>query len=194
MKSKSYITSFLREIAIVVIGVLIALFISNWNEGIRQKKILNKTLFAISEEIKANKTDLEKVLQRHILTIDSIKANLENDTLTVTQMFVRLGGFQAPEIKNIGLRFFISNNAELVDYELISDLSEIEFANKGFELKLNTLVDYVYDQLDNKTKKSKLKILVLLSDVVESEEGLSELYDEFLSKHEVSLKQSAKRK
>lgn len=192
MKQKSQIASFLREVSIVVIGVLIALFINNWNEKVKHDKFINKTLFAIGKEIKSSKRDVEKTLDKHILVADSIMASTNYETKSIRQTFIRLGGLQIPEIKNIGLRFFIANNADLVEYEIISDLSEIEFSSKGFELKMNKLLDLSYELMDSKNKEDKIKIAQILSEVIENEEYLLELYNDFLSKYKVSLQQNEK--
>ena len=190
--SNSSIKSFIREIAIVVIGILIALFINNWNEDIKHKKFINKALYAIGEEIRYSKNDIEEVLPKHYKSINSLNSSYDNHDESIRDVFVKINGFQVPEIRNIGLRFFVSNSAELVDYEIISDLSEIEFVSKGFEMRLSKLSDLVYAKMDNTEKRIKKMVVELLVELTDSEEDLVELYEDFLAKHEASLRQSAK--
>ena len=187
MKSKKSIALFIREIAVVVIGVLVALFINNWNESIKQQKFIDRTLYAIGEEIDYSINEINGVLDKHYRTIDSIDVSYDNEEETIRDVFVKLEGFRVPEVKNIGLRYFITSGAELVDYDIISDLSEIEFVNRGFDMKLSKLNDIVYNNMDSTDPSHKSMVTQLLGDLIESEESLLNLYEEFLENHKISL-------
>lgn len=179
---KQDVISFFREIVIVIIGILIALSINNWNENRNNEIFVDKALFAIEEEIKLNKTDINKIVQRHKVTIDSVTMHLNNDKISLRQIIEKSGGFQIAELKSIGIRFFISNKAELIDYEIISSLSEIEFLSEAVKMKTERLLNYLYDNMEGTNKSAKYKIVIYLADVVESENGLLDLYDNFLNK------------
>jgi hypothetical protein len=159
MKWKSHAGQFLREIAVVVLGVLIALFINNWNEKNKQDRIVAKTLYAIGNEIEYSREEVGETMERHLVTIDTFSARLDNEEGSIGDLFELLSGFQIPEIKNIGLKYFIANNADLVEYELIADLSQLEFASKGFDLKLNQLMDFCYGAIDSQSKKDKERVV-----------------------------------
>ncbi|MBK7475433.1 MAG: hypothetical protein IPN74_05550 [Haliscomenobacter sp.] len=179
---KQDVVSFFREIVIVIIGILIALSIDNWNENRNNEKYIDKALFAIEEEIKLNKTDMHRIVQRHKETIDAVAMHLNNDKISLRQIIENSRGFQIAELKNIGLRFFISNKAELIDYEIISSLSEIEFLSEAVKMKTERLLNYLYDNMENTNEPAKNKFVIYLADVVESENGLLGLYDDFLNK------------
>jgi hypothetical protein len=179
---KQDVVSFFREIVIVIIGILIALSIDNWNENRNNEKYIDKALFAIEEEIKLNKTDMHRIVQRHKETIDSVAMHLNNDKISLRQIIENSRGFQIAELKNIGLRFFISNKAELIDYEIISSLSEIEFLSEAVKMKTERLLNYLYDNMENTNESAKNKFVIYLADVIESENGLLDLYDDFLNK------------
>jgi len=51
---------------------------------------------------------------------------MEYEEQNLGEMIAMLVGFQVPSIKNERLRFFISNKAELLYFELMSQLLEIE--------------------------------------------------------------------
>ncbi len=179
---KQDVISFFREIVIVIIGILIALSINNWNENRNNEIFIDKALFAIEEEIKLNKTDMNRIVQRHKETIDSVAMHLNNDKMSLRQIIEKSGGFQIAELKNIGIRFFISNKAELIDYEIISSLSEIEFLSEAVKMKTERLLNYLYDNMEGTNESAKYKFVIYLTDVVESENGLLDLYDNFLNK------------
>lgn len=179
---KQDVISFFREIVIVIIGILIALSINNWNENRNNEIFIDKALFAIEEEIKLNKIDMKRIVQRHKVTIDSVAMHLNNDKISLRQIIEKSGGFQIAELKNIGIRFFISNKAELIDYEIISSLSEIEFLSEAVKMKTERLLNYLYDNMEGTNESTKYKFEIYLADVVESENGLLDLYDNFLNK------------
>ncbi|MBL7793764.1 MAG: hypothetical protein JNK77_15655 [Saprospiraceae bacterium] len=179
---KQDVISFFREIVIVIIGILIALSINNWNENRNNEIFINKAIFAIEEEIKLNKTDMNRIVQRHKETMDSIAMHINNDKISLRQIIEKSRGFQIAELKNIGIRFFISNKAELIDYEVISSLSEIEFLSEAVKMKTERLLNYLYDNMESTNESAKYKFVIYLADVVESENGLLDLYDDFLNK------------
>lgn len=179
---KQDVISFFREIVIVIIGILIALSINNWNENRNNEIFIDKALFAIEEEIKLNKTDMNRIVQRHKETMDSIAMHINNDKISLRQIIEKSRGFQIAELKNIGIRFFISNKAELIDYEIISSLSEIEFLSEAVKMKTERLLNYLYDNMESTNESAKYKFVIYLADVVESENGLLDLYDDFLNK------------
>lgn len=179
---KQDVISFFREIVIVIIGILIALSINNWNENRNNEIFIDKALFAIEEEIKLNKTDMNRIVQRHKETMDSIAMHINNDKISLRQIIEKSRGFQIAELKNIGIRFFISNKAELIDYKIISSLSEIEFLSEAVKMKTERLLNYLYDNMESTNESAKYKFVIYLADVVESENGLLDLYDDFLNK------------
>jgi len=181
-KKQNRFLKFLKEIAIVVIGVLIAVSINKIKENIDNRNYINKTLNTIEKEINQSEVELEKVLSKHLLTVDSISANINNKKESLTDIVFRLGGIQGAEIKNIGLRFFISNKADLMEYEVISKLSDIEIASKLINDKMDRLVDFTFANMDKKDRISKEKFLLHLKNLINTENGLLKLYSEFPSK------------
>ncbi len=176
--------SFVKEIVIVIIGILIAMSINNWNENRKNQKFTEKALYAIEREIEINKRDLTEISKRHYMTVDTILTYLENDNISISQVIRRVKGFQIPEVKNIGLRFFIANKAELIEYEIISNLSEIELLSEALKIKTQKLIDFLYDNMDSTEKVDKNKFIVFLKEVIETETGLIELYDTYFGKEE----------
>lgn len=66
MEKKSRIPYILQEIAIVVIGVLIAVSIGNYKEKYDNEKYVEKTLRAIKKEVELSQIEVDTVLNRHI--------------------------------------------------------------------------------------------------------------------------------
>ncbi len=180
MKNKNQIVYFLQEIAIVVVGVLIAVSIGNYKEKMDNKKYIQKTLSAIENEINLSQEEVNAVLIKHTNLIDSLSNKIYDNEQNLGEIIGNLGGVQFPLIKNVSLRFFISNKAELVDFELISQLLEIEEQTNMLSDKMKRLADYTYDNMNDKKVESKIKFAYLLANVIDTEETLLESYSVLL--------------
>ena len=62
------------EIVLVVIGILIALSINNWNEHIREHKIAQQYLKGIKTDLEKDIDNVDQVIQEHTLTISLINS------------------------------------------------------------------------------------------------------------------------
>lgn len=188
---KNRIVYLLQEIAIVVVGVLIAVSISNYQEEKENQRYIEKTLLAIESEIRLSQTDLDTVLKRHLSIAEYLENNESKKEQTLGEMIYSLGGFQVASIKNISLRFFVANKAELLDFEVISQLLEIEFQTDILSDKLERLTDFVYEHVNESSVDTKLKFAIFLSDVIDSEQTLLASYADLLDESERYLKGDA---
>ena len=62
-KLNLYVVYAIGEVVLVVIGILVALQIDNWNENQRIRNIEQQYLFALKEEFEYNKTELASVMK-----------------------------------------------------------------------------------------------------------------------------------
>lgn len=179
MKQHLRVGAFLREVAVVVIGVLIAVAIGNFAEHRDNVRYLQNTMRAIEGEIKINQTELEAILTRHYEMWTDIEAALEthDDKVSLGELLSNLGGLQVGSLKNVSLRFFVSNKAELVDFDLITTLLDIEAQTEFLSSKIQRLADFSYEHINDTDEQSKRTFALLLSDVIESEESLLESYE-----------------
>ena len=192
MKTTSRIGYFLQEIAIVVVGVLIAVSINNYKEKVDNEKYIEKTLSAIENEIKMSQTDLDTTLNRHLRLLEYLENNIEDNEQTIAEMVANRGGFQVPNIKNISLRFFIANKADLVDFALISQLQDIEIFSNSLSRRNKMLADFAYENVNENSYEVKIRFYYLLANVIDGETTLSEAYSDFLENNKDFL-QSEKR-
>lgn len=182
MKKQNQVSYFFREITIVVIGVLIAVSIGRFLENRANDRYVEKTLEAIGSEIRINQADLDTILTRHYEMIGDIEEALEMEESEVSlgEFVAYLGGFQVVTVKNVSLRFFIANKAELVDFDLISRLLTIEAQTDILSGKIQRLADFTYEHINDTDPQSKMTFAFMISDVIDSEESLLESYDELL--------------
>jgi hypothetical protein len=61
MKNRNRVAYFLQEIAIVVIGVVIAVSIGNYKERKDNERYIEKTLLAVEKEVKLSQGEVDTV-------------------------------------------------------------------------------------------------------------------------------------
>ena len=79
-----YLKYALGEIILVVIGILIALQINNWNEAQKMKHWEHRFLTDLKSELKTNLDQLEEINNRHLLvgkTCDELKSVIPTATI-----------------------------------------------------------------------------------------------------------------
>lgn len=102
-KLSKYTLYAIGEIALVVIGILIALQINNWNEGRKEHQLEQNYLLALKKEYENNLLEVDRV----------IKLNAEN--LSNAQELALYTGPGAPQLtdKRFGELFFGTINSEV---------------------------------------------------------------------------------
>jgi hypothetical protein len=186
MKRKE-VLNYLKEITIVVIGVLIAVSISNYKERLEDDAYLKKTLRAIEGEMVSSRADVDTVLTKHIDLYENLENQFEENAQTLGEFIMSSGGIQIAVVKNVSLRFFISNKAELLEFDVISQLLEIESLTNLYSLNMERLTAFAYDNIHSTNKEVMTKFSYLLSDVIDSEQTLMELYEEFSKENQLYL-------
>lgn len=178
---------FLQETAIVVIGVLIAFSINRFSENLANERYLEKTFQAIEQEVRLNQAQMDSILKRHLQFYEEVENRRDSSQLSLGEFLIDLGGVQGASQKNISLRFFIAHKADLLDYDLLIQLIEIEESQKLLERKTTQLVDYAVENINDRSSECKLQFSYLLANVIDSEMALSEGYGYFLEAHQSEL-------
>lgn len=91
--TRKYLLYAIGEIALIVIGILIALQISNWNESNKLKELERKTLSEIRNELSITRGEIQSDLNAHLSEIDEMNALVDH----IIQ--------QKPETDDLWLRF-----------------------------------------------------------------------------------------
>lgn len=164
----------------IILGMLIALFLNDWKDRAENQKYIDRAIHLIEKEIVESQKSVDEVLVRHYAVIDSLEANLENENLSLLEIAENAGGIQYPNVKNIAMRFFVGAKTELIDYKIISTLSELEDAKDIMLIKFEKLMDFAYANMENTDAKTKKAFAVHLANVIDSEKGLSDLYNQYL--------------
>lgn len=134
-KTSKYFKYAIGEIVLVVIGILIALQINNWNEHQKAIKKEAEVIASLKQEITSNINDLEKTLkinESFLIKTDSLLEILNGDLkeLLTTSTIARAFDYETLSIEIPELDNIIESNSELLinRKNLISEFRKLKFA------------------------------------------------------------------
>lgn len=136
-KTTNYLKYAVGEIVLVVIGILIALQVNNWNEERKLQDVKHNLMLALKKEFITNKRNLEYVLK------GTTKSNL---------YFVKILNFSAGSETNLpidSLRFFASKMIFSEKLSLLNSVQEEAVSSGKFELLNDQLKSLLSNFKDN---------------------------------------------
>lgn len=159
-KSFRYLKYAIGEIILVVIGILIALQINNWNSNKQELKVLNGYLQNIAENIKTDKNNVKR-----------IKA-FRDSSIIGSRFFVKMMDSEFVNIEDATIYFSkYLKFSPLLKEKFKSDLSGFEsLKNSGFLPRIQ----------DSKIEKELFKYYSLVTDIKDEEEELNDLMKEMM--------------
>ena len=172
-----------REIVPVIIGILIALFINNWNDNRKERIYLDQMFSSIEEELKESVLDIKRVMPKQLASIDTINAYLDNEQASLYDIVLKADGVYSPTIKTNAWNAIANSKIELVDYERLSALADIEDMKDNLTQRINRQLDFTFQNFEetDKVKKEILKMMIL--DVVGAEERLQLEIEKFIKEN-----------
>ena len=176
------IRKLIREIIPVIIGILIALFINNWNEERKNTNYLNHIFTSIKKEFKESNANMINTIPKQKALLDSIDHYLDNDQVSVLDIVKKAGGVKFSAIRNNSWKAIANSKIELIDYSQLSMLSDIDDGREELNIKNEKLIDFVFDNV-NETNRAKKEVLqFIIQDVIWTEERLQALIEQFTAK------------
>ena len=176
------IKQLVKEVIPVIIGILVALTVNNWNEDRKDKKYLDQIYSSIENELEESIIEIKENIPKQQMLIDTIGRYLNDETISIFDIISKADGIHAPAIKNNSWKAVASTKIELIEFEKISALSEIDESKEGLKLKTEKLLDFLISNLKS-TDQEKKEIFMLLSQEILSTVKYSQLEIEgFLKK------------
>ncbi|AXT52894.1 hypothetical protein D1818_19470 [Aquimarina sp. BL5] len=166
------LSQFIRETITVIIGILIALFINNWNEDRKDKEYLNQIFSSIEKELEESLIDLKKVIPKQLASADSIEVYMNNEEVSIYDIIIRANGVHAPRIKTNSWNAIANSKIELIEYEKLSALADIQERKENLSWRIEKQMDFMFQNIE-KTDKEKKKVLKMtILDIVGAEKSL----------------------
>ena len=179
---KENIKAFIKDIIPIVVGILVALWINNWNENRKDKNYLDQITSASNKELTDTNQDIKENLLLQKSYIDSIDAYSIDDKISLLDITLKNKGIYVPTIKINSWKAISNSKIELLDYKKISALAMIEEQKEMLKMKSMRLVDFLYanPKETGKDKKEFLKILML--DIIGTEESIQKDISNIITK------------
>jgi len=178
---------FIREIASVIIGILIALFINNWNEDRKDKKYLNQIFSSIDKELEESLVDIESVIPKQLKSVDSIQRYLNNEELSIYDIMIRANGIHAPSIKTNSWNAIANSKIELIAYDKLSALADIEERKENLKWRIEKQMDFMFQNMEETDRGKKEILIMTIIDIVGAEKEMKAAIEGMLNK-ELTIK------
>ena len=169
---KTNLKSILREISTIIIGILIALFINNWNEKEKEKKYFNEILLSIKNEIQETKNDIDAKLIIQKSMIDTLNFYTKADTLSLNRIMNKTNGVSIPNIRLYSWKSLSNSKIQLLDYKDLSTLATIEEGKELLREKSRYLMNFLYTNIAKKDEYQKMILKGLMMDIMSTEHDI----------------------
>jgi len=179
-KTGKYFKYAIGEIILVVIGILIALSINNWNDARKEKKELHQYLAKISNNIKLDINSLNDIKQSRLKTIEDCQKALANFQNNNYDLFVNLNA------ANVFIDYYFTPNQS--GYEALKNSS---YLGKINETKVDGLID-AYNTILNKTIKEEISYFNFVENMEvmwTSKYDMSKLIKVYMTQNEVNYEE-----
>jgi len=171
-----------KEVIPVIIGILVALFINNWNEDRKDKNYLNQIFSSIQKELEASDLEIKEVIPRQLASIDTINAYIDNPNVSLYDITMKSNGIQMPSIKTNSWNAIANSKIELIEFEKIAALSDIAEGKENLYQRTERQMEYVFQNFENTDRKKKEILRMMLYDIVGAEKRLQTKIEEILKK------------
>ncbi len=174
------ITSFLKEIFPVVIGILIALLINNWNEDRKDERYLEEIYSAIQRELKESSDDINRVLPMQLASVDTLVKYMNDDKASLFEVMVRANGIQLPRIRTNAWNAISRSKIELIEYEKLSALADIEERKENLRVRSEKQVEFIFQNFESTERSKKTVLHMLMLDIINAEQELAADIDKLI--------------
>lgn len=178
---KKRIFNLFKEMLPIILGILIALILNNWNEERKERNYIRKILNSVEKELLENKNELTITIAEHRELIDTINVYMDKK-VTVEKILEKANGIRGVSIKNTAWQSIVNSKLELVDYESISILTDINEGKQDYKLKMEKLTEFLYTNLQAKELEDFSLFKIIINDLLNVELDLEESHKKFLSK------------
>jgi len=172
---KNYSIQFIKEIIPVVAGILIALFIDNWNAQRKDAAYIEQVFSSINSELAETKNAIKENVPEQQALIDA----LANKNATIADIIRKSGGINIPSIKLSTWKAVSNAKIDLVSYKKMTSLSTIEEYKELLKSKTEYLMGFLYSNLYETDSNKKEVFKLLLQDIIQTEKTTLRYIEEF---------------
>lgn len=171
-KIKNYSYQFVKEIIPVIAGILIALYIDNWNSERKDKAYLSQVFSTINNELNDTKEEISELLPQQKSLIDSLELHAHRKNSKILDVVMKSKGIYIPQVKINAWKSISNSKIDLVDYKKIALLSNLEELKLTLYNKTDFLMNFLYSNINATDYKTKQTLKMILLDIVNNEKML----------------------
>ena len=172
---KGNVTTFFRELLPVIVGILVALYINNWNEHRKDKAYIDKISSSIAQELTETNTDIVEIMARQKSLVDTLDFYATDSKISILDVVRKNNGIYIPSIKINSWKAISNSKIELMEYDKISALATMEEQKETLKMKSDRFADFVYTNPKETEKDKKEFMKILMLDIIGSERSLQNL-------------------
>lgn len=168
----------LLDIIPVIVGVLIALFVNDLKQNKEDKDFIGQMLNSIDDEMQLNKEDFDSTLIAQQALIDTIKTYVYDEKVSIRDILVK-EGIKVPLLKNSIWKSFNNSKIELIDFKLVSVLTEIEEQRVFMNMVINGINNFSSDYALVTESDKKILFIMRLEDLIDLEKQVIGSFSEY---------------
>ncbi len=166
---KKNIQAYIKEIITIILGILIAMYINNWNENRKDKKYIDQISTSINKELVESNKDIVETITKQKMFADTLDFYKNDNKISIIDITIKSQGFYVPMIKINSWKAISNSKLELMEYDKISALANVEEQKEYLKAKSERLTDFVYSNGRETGKDKKEFLKLLLKDVMGTE-------------------------
>ena len=179
---KKIIKAFFKEIVPIIIGILIALYINNWNEDRKDKNYIDRISISIHKELTETNNDIVDNLLKQRSLIDSFDFYLKDNQVSLEMILKKSEGIYIPKIRVNSWKAISNSKIELMDYEKTSTLVDIEEQKELLRMKAEKLIDFIFSNYRETGEDKKEFVKMLVSEIMSTERSLQKDIGKIINK------------
>jgi hypothetical protein len=172
------------ELLTIIAGILIALFVNNWQVRNHDMAMLKSTLNSLSQEFEENIENINRIQPRLERFRDTLEFYKSNTGLSIYELTTRAPGLGTAELHTTNWQTTLSSGSiRLLDFETVTLLSKIDSKHQELKNETAQLISIIYSPALYRKDEEGYHYRKVLGDWIGSylgnEQELIVLYDEF---------------
>ena len=179
----SYILYAIGEIALIVVGILLALYLQNKNEQKKIEEAVSTSINMLKDEILTNKSKIDRVRDYHIMVRDTLK-NIEKMPKTeeeISNVISFWRGMQTPRLQNAAFQTSVQSGiGKEFNPGLLKNLNNLYTYQDSYN-EFNTQATQIFFNADfsdiTEFNRIMASIEITMNDLYWYEKELTEMFD-----------------
>ena len=146
----------------------------------KEQKYLDSIFASINEELKESVQSLEDNIPKQQRLVDSLQMNLNNESIAIIDIVKSAGGVWVPRIKNNSWKAVANNRIELIEFEKLSALSEIDVSKINQDYKQKKIMDFIFEHVKDTSSEKKEVLMMMISEMISSGRYLQSEVEELI--------------